>query len=115
MGATANRFLPAAEVGWLRDLAPHVIDDWELTEDDDADPEPDRFNYDLFPSGWFRLHLRETLLISQDDGEGVYLLNPKVVADDGEWEAWFLADWVPGAERAVSLRALLQAGLEGRR
>jgi hypothetical protein len=111
---SADRFLSTAEVGWLRDLAPDIVDDWELTDDDDADPEPDRSNYDLFPNGWFRLYLRRTLLISQHDGEGVYLLNPEVATENGEWEAWFLADWVPGAERAPSLRALLEALLEGR-
>jgi hypothetical protein len=33
----------------------------------------------------------------RDDGE--FLRNPHVKTSDGEWEAWFLAPWLPGASR----------------
>ena len=39
----------------------------------------------------------------------IYLLNPKVVTPDGEWEAWFFANWLPGAARYRSFVELMQA------
>ena len=41
-------------------------------------------------------------------GDGVLLLNPAVRTPDGEWEAWFFANWLPGAERYRSFLELLQ-------
>ncbi|MEU6252536.1 hypothetical protein [Streptomyces sp. NPDC047043] len=37
----------------------------------------------------------------------VSLLNPCVITPDGEWEAWYLAHWLPGAVRYRSFRALM--------
>jgi hypothetical protein len=37
----------------------------------------------------------------------VYLLNPCVVTEDGEWEAWYLAHWLPGAVRYRSFWDLM--------
>ncbi|MER6977287.1 hypothetical protein [Streptomyces carpinensis] len=37
----------------------------------------------------------------------VYLLNPCVVTSDGEWEAWYLAHWLPGAVRYRSFWDLM--------
>ena len=53
-------------------------------------------------------HLQTVLQVS-DDGDGVYLLNPKVVDSAGEWEAWFFANWNPGAERYRSFQEMMQA------
>ncbi|GAA4264001.1 SMI1/KNR4 family protein [Dactylosporangium darangshiense] len=105
------RLLPAHEVGWLRDLAPGIVDDWELTMEGIVDPVGVRDNYEVFPSTWFARYLRGTLLISEDQGEGVYLLNPGVIDENGEWEAWFVAHWVPGADRARSFGEMLARSL----
>src|SRR5260370_1627387 len=48
-----------------------------------------------------------SLVQISDVGDGVYLLNPQAVAPDGEWEAWFFANWVPGARRYPSFAHLL--------
>ncbi len=32
-------------------------------------------------------------------GSAVYLLTPQIITPEGEWEAWFFAHWIPGAER----------------
>jgi hypothetical protein len=37
------------------------------------------------------------------------LLNPRIVFPDGEWEAIFFADWLPGNERYRSFRVLVEA------
>lgn len=60
------------------------------------------------------LHLRveylQTALEISDTGDGaIYLLNPKVINGDGEWEAWLFANWMPGAERYVSFHELMQS------
>ncbi len=51
-------------------------------------------------------HFASCLQISDSD-DGVYLLNPKAVTADGEWEAWFFANWVPGALRFPSFEHLM--------
>lgn len=54
-------------------------------------------------------YLQTALEIADDDysGDGVCLLNPKVVFNDGEWEAWFFAAWIPGARRYKSFKEML--------
>jgi hypothetical protein len=54
-------------------------------------------------------HLRETLQISDVGDAAVYLLNPQVISSDGEWEAWFLANWLPGIHRYRSFLEMMQA------
>jgi hypothetical protein len=57
-------------------------------------------------------YLQTALEISEDTGDGVCLLNSKVVFPDGEWEAWFFAHWIPGAHRYRSFWDLMQAERE---
>ena len=62
--------------------------------------EQDYFNYTSEHRGSFDItHLAHTLCISEVGDSAVLLLNPMVVWPDGEWEAWFFANWVPGAVR----------------
>jgi hypothetical protein len=56
-----------------------------------------------------RVEYLQTILEISDTGDGVYLLNPKVVGDGGEWEAWFFANWNPGADRYRSFWEMMQA------
>jgi hypothetical protein len=53
--------------------------------------------------------LRGTLETSHDGDAAVYLLNPGVIGADGEWEAWFFANWSPGVERFPSFAAMMQS------
>jgi hypothetical protein len=58
----------------------------------------------------FRPHYLQTALeISECDDTTVYLLNPKVVTADGEWEAWLFASWLPGAHRYHSFWEMMQS------
>lgn len=60
-----------------------------------------------------RLEYLNTALEISDKGDAaIYLLNPQVVAEDGEWEAWFFGDWLPGADRYRSFREMMQAEYE---
>ena len=59
----------------------------------------------------FEPDLPFTLQVSAEEeaGSAVYLLNPQKVSEDGEWEAWFFAHWVPGVNRYASFWELMQA------
>lgn len=61
----------------------------------------------------FRVQYLYTALEISDYGDSAfYLLNPQVVSPDGEWEAWFFASWLPGANRYRSFWELMQAEQE---
>lgn len=54
-------------------------------------------------------YLETALEVSDVGSDAIYLLNPQVVTPEGEWEAWFFASWLPGAERYRSFWDMLQA------
>ena len=54
-------------------------------------------------------YLQTALEISRKGDSAIYLLNPQVVTEEGEWEAWFFGDWLPGADRYRSFRDLMWA------
>lgn len=57
-----------------------------------------------------RLEYLPTALEISDVGlDSIYLLNPQVVTAAGEWEAWFLADYLGGADRYPCFRTLMEA------
>ncbi len=93
-GLIVPRVFAAAEVAWYRDVDPETIATWaEFAEP--GSPES---------------QLGECLLISERElvGTGVLLLNPSVRDADGEWEALYLAHWIPGANRHRSFQDLLE-------
>ncbi len=53
-------------------------------------------------------HLRAALEISDMGDAAIYLLNPLVVRPDGEWQAIFMANWLPGARRYPSFWDMMQ-------
>jgi hypothetical protein len=54
-------------------------------------------------------YLRTAIEISDVGVDAIYLLNPQIVGEDGEWEAWFFADCLPGADRYRSFREMMEA------
>ena len=52
-------------------------------------------------------YLAGCLQISNDSEGGVFLLNPSVKTNDGEWEAWHFANYKPGADRYHSFKELI--------
>ncbi|MGC9505182.1 SMI1/KNR4 family protein [Baaleninema sp.] len=54
-------------------------------------------------------YLHTALEISRKGESAIYLLNPEIVTADGEWEAWFFSDLLPGADRYLSFRDMMQA------
>lgn len=63
------------------------------------------------------MRLRYQLSLLQISGiddftDSVYVLNPKVINTEEEWEAWFFADWLPGAVHYQSFWELMEAEYE---
>ena len=57
----------------------------------------------------FRVEYLESALEISDIGDSaIFLLNPKVLTPDGEWEAWFFGNWLPGANRYRSFAELME-------
>ena len=52
--------------------------------------------------------LRGLIQISDVGDSAVLLLNPEIVADDGEWEAWDYAAWHPGVVRYRSFWEMME-------
>ncbi|WP_053174836.1 SMI1/KNR4 family protein [Nonomuraea sp. SBT364] len=102
---------PVAEVGRLRDLEPWIVECWSA---DAGWSVPDDL-YFVYGKEQDCVHLRveylpATLLIGHWD-DGVFLLNPEVMTPDGEWEAWYLAPWLAGADRHRSFWELMKSQL----
>jgi hypothetical protein len=54
-------------------------------------------------------YLSTCLGISEKGESSIYLLNPRVVNRQQEWEAWFFGDWLPGADRYPSFQTMMEA------
>lgn len=106
-----ERILSAHEVGWTRDLDPDLVTVW--SEADGAGARIADEEYFVYGEAQAPFLLRpeympHTLKISHTpEATDVYLLNPCVVTADGEWEAWFVAHWLPGAVRYQSFWDLM--------
>ena len=57
-------------------------------------------------------YLATALAISTKRNSAIYVLNPQVITNDGEWEAWFFGDWLPGADRYRSFQDMMEAEYE---
>ncbi|MFE4535223.1 SMI1/KNR4 family protein [Streptomyces scopuliridis] len=107
-----ERILPFEEVGWTRDLDPQLVSGW-MDGYRDAGIQVGDEEYFLYdepqdPTSLRPEYLPHTLKISHTpNATDVYLLNPCVVTADGEWEAWYLAHWLPGAVRYQSFWDLM--------
>ncbi|HEY7089325.1 MAG TPA: HEAT repeat domain-containing protein [Tepidisphaeraceae bacterium] len=99
-----GRLLPAGEVTWFKtENQPRI--DAHSANDSDLD-DADYFDYTRH-SGQLRAAHLEHLVQITDDDDGLYLLNPQAVTPDGEWEALFFADWLPGFQRYPSFAHLM--------
>lgn len=57
----------------------------------------------------FRPEYLQTALVISGYTDGIYLLNPQTRTAEGEWEAWFLAYWMPTPVRYRSFCDLMRA------
>jgi hypothetical protein len=105
-GGFARRLLPVEEIDWLRVQYQEWIQAW--IEPWDATGWPGAAMAPHEPGEPDYRHLPDTLAISEAGDGAIFLLNPKVISPAGEWEAWFFADWVPGADSYASFWDMLQ-------
>lgn len=108
-----------SKVEWFRDHHLNVIEAWQKgghrASKKPVPPITDEeyFVYGSGQASWSvrSEYLNSTLWISDGTDEGDYLLNPEVIFPDGEWEAWHLAHWYPGAVRTRSFREMMEKAL----
>ena len=116
IGYFIYRLYSAAEIDWFRVRNQDWIDAYQgpINEEPgamDITPEEHLANPD--DSVRFRTaYLSSCLQISEEGDSAVVLLNPDVVNVEGEWEAWFFANWHPGAIRYPSFLAYVQSEIE---
>ncbi len=117
VGKFIDRVFPAAEVAWCRDVENEMIDGWMEGEADNPYPPVPDEQYFIYGkdqnSGLLRAEYLPGCLQVSDIGDvTVLLLNPAVQTPEGEWEAWFFAAWLPGAQRYRSFYELMEGELE---
>lgn len=106
-----DRVWGTEEIGWFKKEHKDWIGAYTgptLYGPRDETPDEEYFSYEN-PMDFRPGHLRETLQISAVGDSAVFLLNPQVIGADGEWEAWFFANWNPGAQRFRSFHELMDA------
>ena len=96
---------PAAEVEWFGVENEHWVDTYSGRGSELADEA--YYDYSQGSASDYRAEHMKSLIQISDVDDGVYLLNPEAATPDGEWEAWFFANWVPGAVRYPSFAHLM--------
>lgn len=95
------------QVAWFRERHSAWIRAWSATPFPAiADSEYFVYGDEQRPEHLRVLHLETALEISEAGDGSIFLLNPDVTFA-GEWEAWFFANWLPGAERYQSFTELI--------
>jgi hypothetical protein len=116
VGPFVGQFWPVDEVGRLADRRSNLVEDWIMGHEifGGLEPVPDETYLvygDEQDSALIRVeYLHSVVEISSFDTRdaAIYLLNPEILTPAGEWEAWHLASWLPGASRYRSFRELMQ-------
>ena len=110
-GAFIYRVWSTTEIAWFKERNQAWIDAYTGPEP----IQPTISDQDYFVYGQeqdpitYRVEYLQTALEISDVGDsGIYLLNPQVVTEEGEWEAWFFANWLPGAARYRSFQELME-------
>jgi hypothetical protein len=98
-GLIVPRLLGGGELAWYRAVDPTTVAIWA----ESATP------------GSPESRLGDCLLISQRElvGTGVFLLDPSARPADNEWDAVYLAHWIPGADSYRDFTALLEEQRQG--
>lgn len=91
-----------------------VIEAWTASMDTTQTPSVPDATYFIYGEGQdtttLRVEYLQTALeVGNSGNNGYLLLIPRVMIEQGEWEGWFLANWLPGAQRYRSFQELIQA------
>lgn len=104
------KFLNTDEVDWFRVENQEWIDAWNQHTIEVSDEEYYQYGGHQDPVNLRTEYLHSALQISSIEEGSVFLLNPKVVGERGEWEAWEFGTAIPGAYRYRSFWELMKAG-----
>ena len=110
-----DRILPTHRVTWFRDNHKDWIDiylDPYLSDPERrhmAEKEHSFYGEAQSPYSFKVEYLMDCLQISDTVSTGVFLLNPKIITPEGEWEAWLFDNSINGAERFRSFEELMQS------
>ncbi len=100
------------KVDWLRETYGEWAGVFDSPFDKDEPVIPDEiyfiYGQQQDPFTMRNEYLKDTLCISSLGDNALFLLNPLVTFGD-EWEAWLLAEWLPGANRYRSFYDLMEA------
>ena len=109
-GTFIDRLWSTEEVEWFKARNQDWIDAYTQFGYTEVSDEEYFVYGDEQDSAFFRTeYLTSALEISDVGDSAILLLNPQVVSPQGEWEAWFFANWLPGATRYRSFWDLMQA------
>ncbi|PHV62259.1 SMI1/KNR4 family protein [Cyanobacterium aponinum AL20118] len=101
------------EVDWLIKQEPELVETWHNGRDNYVSDE----KYFVYGKEQDCIDVRteylcSALALSPLIDSAIYLLNPQVVTNDGEWEAWFFGNELPGANRYPSFAQMMIAEKE---
>lgn len=109
MDAESGKLWSTKEVQWFIDQDSEWVEAWEEDMFPIADSEYFVYGEEQDPCSMRNEYLRTALAISESIDAAVYLLNPNVISTEGEWEAWFFANALPGVNRYRSFREMMEA------
>jgi SMI1 / KNR4 family (SUKH-1) len=110
----SGKLLSTQDINWLALRKQEVINDWiaGVEMGGGSTPVPDHeyvvYGDEQDVTSIRNEYLQTALEVGGDLNQGLLLLNPKIVFENGEWEAWFFAHWLPGANRYRSFQELMQ-------
>jgi hypothetical protein len=98
------------EIDWLSTLQKELVDCWceDNYEEEVSDKEYFHYRGLQSPSKIRKRYLRTALQISNYEDGYVYLLNPMIVDERGEWESWAFGTKILGAYRYPSFGDMMQ-------
>jgi cell wall assembly regulator SMI1 len=96
------------EIAWFRARHQDWIDVFGLEFDPITDSAYFVYGKDQSSVSLRREYLPSCLEISERYDGAIMLLNPLIVDDRGEWEAWLFANWYPGAARFRSFAEMME-------
>jgi hypothetical protein len=106
------------DIDWFSTRNQGWIEVWtapQLFMEDRAIPDEEYFDYsdDQQPYTLRVEYLKTALEISEEGDGAILLLNPQIKANEGEWEAWYFANWNAGADRYRSFWEMMQGIYRG--
>lgn len=114
IGLEGGELWPTEKIEWFAARRPGWVKAWTVDREQEklepiSDAEYFVYGEEQDPVLLRVEYLHTALEISDVGDSALYLLNPQVITAKGEWEAWFFANWLPGAERYRTFEEMMLA------